>query len=131
MGPRYRIRPVTRREQVAIEGGDRLTGGRAAEGAPMAPFDWLLMLSAAGIWGSSFPFMDVALRFEHPGLVAWLRPGLGLCFLALVPGAWRPVERSDPFPLSGCWGCSGWPSPCRCSPWLRAWIDSSIAGGDE
>ena len=127
MAPRGRIRPVTRREQAATEGRDRLTEVRAAEGAPMAPFDWLLMLSAAGIWGSSFLFMDVALRFEHPGLVAWLRPGLGLCFLALVPGAWRPVERSD-LPTIGLLGLLWMAIPLSMFPLAQTWIDSSIAG---
>ena len=36
--------------------------------SPMAAFDWLLMCTAAGIWGSSFLFMEVALDAEHPGL---------------------------------------------------------------
>ena len=65
------------------------------EQRPMAPFDWLLLVTAAGIWGSSFLFMDIALDAEHPGLVAWLRPLLGLAFMAGVPSARRPVDRSD------------------------------------
>ena len=58
----------------------------------MAAFDWLLMCTAVVFWGSSVLFMEVALEVEHPGLVAWLRPVLGVCFVALVPSARRPVD---------------------------------------
>ena len=99
----------------------------AAEGARLAAFDWLLLLTAAGVWGSSFLFMDVALRVEHPGLVAWLRPALGLCFLAVVPGAWRPVDRSD-LPTIGLLGFLWMAIPLTLFPLAQTWIDSSIAG---
>ena len=99
----------------------------AAEGARLAAFDWLLLLTAAGVWGSSFLFMDVALRVEHPGLVAWLRPALGLCFLAVVPGAWRPVDRSD-LPAIGLLGFLWMGIPLTLFPLAQTWIDSSIAG---
>lgn len=93
----------------------------------MAAFDWLLLLTAAGIWGASFLFMDVALRVEHPGLVAWLRPALGLCFMATVPAAWRPVDRSD-LPVLGLLGLLWMAVPMSMFPLAQTWIDSSIAG---
>jgi len=99
----------------------------SAEGVPMAAFDWLLLLAAGGIWGGSFLFMDVALRVEHPGLVAWLRPALGLCFLATVPSAWRPVDRSD-LPVLGLLGLLWMAIPLSMFPLAQTWIDSSIAG---
>ncbi len=93
----------------------------------MAGFDWLLLCTAAGVWGSSFLFMDVALRVEHPGLVAWLRPALGLGFLAVVPGAWRPIARSD-LPTIGLLGLLWMAIPLSLFPLAQTWIDSSIAG---
>ncbi len=93
----------------------------------MVGFDWLLLCTAAGVWGSSFLFMDVALRVEHPGLVAWLRPALGLGFLAVVPGAWRPIARSD-LPTIGLLGLLWMAIPLSLFPLAQTWIDSSIAG---
>ena len=93
----------------------------------MAGFDWLLLCTAAGVWGSSFLFMDVALRVEHPGLVAWLRPAFGLGFLAVVPGAWRPIARSD-LPTIGLLGLLWMAIPLSLFPLAQTWIDSSIAG---
>ena len=93
----------------------------------MAPFDWLLLVTAAGIWGSSFLFMDVALDVEHPGLVAWLRPLLGLAFMAGVPSARRPVDRSDN-PRLFLLGLLWMAVPLSMFPLAQTWIDSSIAG---
>jgi len=106
---------------------EQTDGAAAAEGAQLGTIDWLLLLTAAGVWGSSFLFMDVALRVEHPGLVAWLRPALGLCFLAVVPGAWRPVDRSD-LPTIGLLGLLWMAIPLTMFPLAQTWIDSSIAG---
>ena len=93
----------------------------------MAPFDWLLLVTAAGIWGSSFLFMDIALAAEHPGLVAWLRPLLGLAFMAGVPSARRPVDRSDN-PRLFLLGLLWMAVPLSMFPLAQTWIDSSIAG---
>ena len=93
----------------------------------MAPFDWLLLVTAAGIWGSSFLFMDIALDVEHPGLVAWLRPLLGLAFMAGVPSARRPVDRSDN-PRLFLLGLLWMAVPLSMFPLAQTWIDSSIAG---
>ena len=93
----------------------------------MAPFAWLLLVTAAGIWGSSFLFMDIALDAEHPGLVAWLRPLLGLAFMAGVPSARRPVDRSDN-PRLFLLGLLWMAVPLSMFPLAQTWIDSSIAG---
>ena len=93
----------------------------------MAPFDWLLLVTAAGIWGSSFLFMDIALDAEHPGLVAWLRPLLGLAFMAGVPSARRPVDRSDN-PRLFLLGLLWMAVPLSMFPLAQTRIDSSIAG---
>ena len=85
------------------------------------------MATAAGIWGSSFLFMDVALEVEHPGLVAWLRPVLGLAFMAMLPSARRPVDRSD-HPRLLLLGFLWMAIPLSLFPLAQTWIDSSIAG---
>lgn len=100
---------------------------QAAARAPMRPLDWLLLATAAGVWGSSFLFMDVALRVEDPGLVAWLRPAFGLCFLACLPSARRPVDRAD-LPRLGALGLLWMAIPLSLFPLAQTWIDTSIAG---
>ena len=99
----------------------------SVERAPMLPLDWLLLATAAGVWGSSFLFMDVALRVEDPGLVAWLRPAFGLCFLACLPSARRPVDRAD-LPRLAALGLLWMAIPLSLFPLAQTWIDSSIAG---
>jgi drug/metabolite transporter (DMT)-like permease len=71
--------------------------------------------------------MDVALEVEHPGLVAWLRPLLGLAFMALVPSARRRVDSSD-HPKLLLLGLLWMAIPLSLFPLAQTWIDSSIAG---
>ncbi len=93
----------------------------------MAAFDWLLLVTAAAVWGGSFLFMEVALRVEDPGLVAWLRPALGLCFLACLPSAHRPVDRAE-WPRLGLLGLLWMAIPLSLFPLAQTWIDTSIVG---
>ncbi|MDX1690355.1 MAG: DMT family transporter [Acidimicrobiia bacterium] len=57
--------------------------------------DWALFASIASIWGSSFLLIDIGLDAFEPGLVTFVRVGLGAVVLALVPRARRPVARAD------------------------------------
>jgi drug/metabolite transporter (DMT)-like permease len=57
--------------------------------------DWLLFFSIGTIWGSSFLLMAIGLEAFHPGLITWLRVGLGAMVLTLVPAARRRIERHD------------------------------------
>ena len=98
-----------------------------AERRPFETLDWLLLVSAAGIWGSSFLFMDVALDAEHPGLITWLRPVFGLAALACFPAARRPVERSDRGRLL-ILGITWMAFPLTLFPLAQQWIDSSVTG---
>ena len=87
----------------------------APELRPFLPFDWLLLVTAAGIWGASFLFMDVALDHEHPGLVAFL------------PASRRPVDRADRGRLVVL-GITWMAFPLTMFPLAQQWIDSSVAG---
>ena len=98
-----------------------------AERRPFGIIDWLLLAAAATIWGSSFLFMDVALDAEHPGLITWLRPVLGLAALACFPAARRPVERSDRGRLL-ILGITWMAFPFTLFPLAQQWIDSSVTG---
>ena len=57
--------------------------------------DWSRFLSIGLIWGSSFLFIAEALESFEPGLVTWLRVGLGAGTLWLVPAARRKIARED------------------------------------
>ncbi len=57
--------------------------------------DWALFAGVAVIWGSSFLLMDIGLEAFEPGLITWLRVGLGATVLWMVPEARRPVDAGD------------------------------------
>ena len=99
----------------------------APESNPFRAFDWLLLLTAAGIWGASFLFMDVALDHEHPGLIAFLRPALGMLALWAFPAARRPVDRADRSRILAL-GALWMAFPLTMFPLAQQWIDSSVAG---
>ena len=61
-----------------------------------SPLDWILFLSVALIWGSSFLLMDIGLEAFEPGLITLLHVGLGAAALWLVPAAWSThIDRAD------------------------------------
>ena len=98
-----------------------------AEQRPFEVLDWVFLASAAGIWGSSFLFMEIALESEHPGLITWLRPSFGFLVLICFPSARRPVEHSDRkllFVLGITWIAF----PLTLFPLAQQWIDSSVTG---
>ena len=98
-----------------------------SEEKPFEKFDWILLLTAASIWGSSFFFMDVALEAEHPGLITWLRPTLGFFALVWLPSARKPIETSDWWAiifLAFTWMAF----PFTMFPIAQQWIDSSVTG---
>lgn len=92
-----------------------------------SPADWGLFWTVSLIWGGSFLFMDVALDAFRPGLITWLRVGLGAAIIWLVPRARRPVERED-WPrlltLSVVWVGI----PFTLFPIAQQWISSAVAG---
>lgn len=57
--------------------------------------DWALFMGVALIWGSSFLLMDIGLEALEPGLITWMRVGLGAGVLALFPRARRPIDPGD------------------------------------
>jgi len=123
-GPPDTIRHGYRATVVAGQGDST---GPSVEARPFLPFDWLLLVGAAGIWGASFLFMDVALDHEHPGLVTFLRPALGLLALLAFPASRRPVDRADRGRLLVL-GITWMAFPLTMFPLAQQWIDSSVAG---
>jgi drug/metabolite transporter (DMT)-like permease len=95
--------------------------------APFESLDWVLVLSAAGIWGASFLFIAIGLDAFGPGLVTLLRVGFGALTLAAFPAARRPVERSDRARVA-LLGFVWMAFPLTLFPLAQQWIDSSLAG---
>ncbi|MCJ7726128.1 MAG: DMT family transporter [Acidimicrobiia bacterium] len=89
--------------------------------------DWLLFVSISIIWGSSFLLMDIGLDALQPGLITWMRVGLGAAALLLVPRARKPidpVDRSRVLVLSVLWVAV----PFTLFPLAQQYIDSAVAG---
>lgn len=57
--------------------------------------EWGLLFTTAGIWGSSYLWIDIALRALHPGVVTTLRIALGLGTVWMFPRARRPILPED------------------------------------
>jgi drug/metabolite transporter (DMT)-like permease len=72
-----------------------LTTSAGTNREAFAPLDWALFLGISGIWGSSFLLIAIGLDAFEPGLITWLRVGLGALVLALVPRARRPIDAED------------------------------------
>jgi drug/metabolite transporter (DMT)-like permease len=89
--------------------------------------EWGLVVATAGIWGSSYLWIDLGLRSIPPVGVTVLRLALGAATLALFPAARRRIERRDRgrIVLIGV----GWMAvPMLAFPIAQQWVDSAIVG---
>jgi drug/metabolite transporter (DMT)-like permease len=94
---------------------------------PFEPRDWGLFLAVSFIWGASFLFIDIALDAFHPGLITWLRVGLGALALAVLPAARVQFEPSDSkkvLVLSIVWVAV----PFTLFPLAQQYINSAVTG---
>lgn len=89
------------------------------------PLDWVLFLSISTIWGSSFLLIDIGLDAFSPGLITWLRVGLGA--LVLQPFGRRRMDGQD-LPrivaLSFLWVAI----PFTLFPVAQQYINSAVTG---
>lgn len=99
----------------------------SAEARSFEPLDWALLTIAAGIWGSSFLLMDIALDDFEPGLVTWLRASFGAITLAAIPTSRRPIHAGDRPTVIGL-GFVWMALPFTMFPLAQQWIDSSVTG---
>lgn len=89
--------------------------------------DWGLFWSIGIIWGSSFLFMAIGLEAFAPGLITWMRVGLGAAVLVLFRRARAPIERADRpriVALSFLWVAV----PFTLFPIAQQWINSALTG---
>lgn len=92
-----------------------------------AATDWLLLTATALMWGSSFVWMEIALRSFAPALIALIRVVFGLATLSLFPKARGRVDRAD-LPTIALLGVLWMGLPFLLFPIAQQWIDSSLAG---
>ena len=89
--------------------------------------DWALFLGISAIWGSSFLLMDIGLESLEPGLITWMRVGLGAAVLMLFPRARAPIDPEDRprlLVLSVLWVGL----PFTLFPVAQQYINSAVAG---
>lgn len=94
---------------------------------PFERADWGLFLAVSFIWGGSFLFIDIALDDFHPGLITWIRVGLGALALAVLPTArvkFAPADSRRVLLLSVVWVGV----PFTLFPLAQQYINSSVTG---
>lgn len=75
------------------------TATKAANNEEFTSQDWALFLAVSGIWGSSFLFIAIGLDALPPGLITFMRIGLGALTLAVLPRTRLPIAADDRFRL--------------------------------
>jgi drug/metabolite transporter (DMT)-like permease len=95
--------------------------------AAFSPSDWAVFAAISGIWGASFLFIAVGLDALQPGLITWMRVGLGATTLALLPGSrlqLLPEDRARMLTVSITWVAV----PFTLFPLAEQHINSAVAG---
>jgi len=62
---------------------------------PFGPTEWALFGAVGLIWGSSFLLIKLGLEAFHPGLITWLRVGLGALILLVLPAGRARITGED------------------------------------
>lgn len=89
--------------------------------------EWLLLVAIAGMWGSSYIFVEMALDTVRPGVLAFAETLLGAAILALFPQTRRPIAREDWRTIT-ILGFVWMGLPVIFLSVAQQWIDSSLAG---
>ncbi|MGY9073835.1 MAG: DMT family transporter [Acidimicrobiales bacterium] len=109
-----------------MNGRTRVAASGTNTGA-FALMDWVLLLSIAAIWGSSFLWIAIGLDHFGPGVIALLRLVLGASALAFIPAARTPIARSDWGSVAVIAVC-GNAAPAILLATAQQHVDSAVAG---
>lgn len=80
---------------ISAGGGGLFRTSEGSRADAFGPVEWTLLLGVATIWGSSYLWIDLALRGLHPGVVSVMRLALGLIAVLAVPASRRRIDRDD------------------------------------
>jgi drug/metabolite transporter (DMT)-like permease len=103
------------------------TATKAANDEQFTAHDWALFLAVSAIWGSSFLFIAIGLDALPPGLITFMRIGLGALALAVLPRTRSTIAADDRFRLvvlSFLWVAI----PFTLFPLAEQHINSSVTG---
>ena len=89
--------------------------------------DWLIAVTVATLWGSSFLWIAFALDSFGPGVIAFGRVALGAAALWLLPAARRPVPRTL-WPTITIVAIAGNAAPALLFALGQLTVSSSVAG---
>lgn len=101
-----------------------------AEGTRAGAFgvaDWALFTFCGLVWGGSFLMIAEAGDHFAAALVAFIRIALGAMVVAVAPGAWHPVARTD-WPRLVAVALVWMTLPFVLFPWAERTVASSVAG---
>lgn len=90
--------------------------------------DWLLLISAALMWGASFLLIKIGLRDFPPVTVAWLRLLFGAVTLALLPASRAPLRHGRDWWPVGALGLVWMAVPFVLFPLAQRTVPSALAG---
>ena len=105
-----------------------MTTAVRAEDKTMAPADFGLMATAAGVWGASFLFTEIALDAFEPSLITLFRIGFGAAAIAVFFGSARARIPRSVWPRLALLGLLWMAFPLSMFPIAQQWINSSVAG---
>jgi len=89
--------------------------------------DWILLLTIALIWGSSFLWIAIGLETFHPSVIALFRMVFGALVLLFVPASRTPMPRST-WPVLSVVALGGNAAPAVFFPLAQQRVESSVAG---
>ncbi len=89
--------------------------------------DWILLAVVAGIWGSSFLWIAIALEGLHPGAVSFGRVLLGAAALGVLPSARRRIPRES-WPALAVVAIAGNATPAVFFALAEQRVETSVAG---
>lgn len=96
-------------------------------GAPMRPWDWLLLCLPGLLWGTSFYFIAEGLEAFPAALITPMRVGIGFAVLAAFPAARRSVPRAD-WGRIALLGVVWMAFPLTMFPYAEQHVASSVTG---
>lgn len=88
---------------------------------------WLLLIAPGLIWGASFLFIAEGLRAIGPCGLTFVRIVVGFGTLALIPGARKPIARSD-WPAVALLGVIWMAFPLSMFPFAEQRVSSALTG---